>query len=267
MKKKLILMSLLLSMMATVPTYASVETTGNKLDEVRKSELIQTLSENLVPDEQIKVLIEKLERGEEWDCFKKSELEKVPNEFNIINLETSPYAKKYYRFSDGSYIMLQCGEKGEGRIVKREPSSTSLAIEPMKYTGTSLAIEPMGYSGTNYGIEYWDWKIEKSTAFASARFYFDGYQARLGCGPSSIKAAKWGVTDGFGATAPTTTVERPQEILSTSQAALARMWWQSSSSVSGGWGPFSGTVNAGSTCELWLALVRGNMYIDSKLPY
>jgi hypothetical protein len=250
MLRKTISVLLLSCMLFAIPSpvKASAEEIKKTYSESELLEVREKLNNNFVPENQQDKLIEKLENGEAWDCMKESELEKVPDEFNAIDLLSEPYVKKYYRFEDGSYIMIQTGEEGKGGFKEEKPLKR-------------------GSSSTSYGTTYWDWRIERNQGDLGSRFYFDGYLARYGAGKSKISAVKWGVTEGFGATEPKFEVARAEEVLSPSQAALGRMWWQSSATVSGGWGPISGSVSYGQTCELWLALVRGQMYVDAKLPY
>lgn len=250
MCKKVISLLLFSFILLTMPAGARVSAEEIKRN-YSESELIEVremLEDNLVPENQQDKLIEKLENGEQWDCMKQEELEKVPEEFNIIDLNSEPYVKKYYRFEDGSYIMVQTGEEGRGAFKEEKPLTR-------------------GMSSTSYGTTYWDWRIEKQQGDLGSRFYFDGYLARQGMGASRIDDVKWGVTDGFGATEPKYKIERAQENVSRSQAALGRMWWQSSVTVNGSWGPVGASVTRGQTCELWLALVRGQMYVDTILPY
>ena len=60
---------------------------------------------------------------------------------------------------------------------------------------------------------------------------------------------------------------RALEDRNTSQGAIFRLYWLTTGEVSAEWKGIGGSMPIGTTCNLYLALVRGQIYIAPDLPF
>lgn len=211
-------------------------------------------NENNVPLDKQETLIKKVKNNEPWDAYKPESLKQIPNDFYSFDPSKGDQ-EKYYRFEDGSFVKLAV-EGGTSKLV---------------YSNTKQS----GSIGTNgswsgaTGTEYWDIKISKSVGTAvSAQFYADFFVGLPGFGVSKITNIYSPDATGFGVSeTPKTSIIRSTEDTLRSRAALAESHWFSNVKLNFSWSGIGTDTNIGDTCYLYLAVVNGSVYVDTKLPY
>lgn len=210
--------------------------------------LDQFFVENLIPQEKQVLLKEKVKNNELWDAYKPELQQQIPADFFAFDPQLGDQ-DKYYRFPDGSFI-----------YVGTEVGTTS------KDPGM---IQPFGSSTDQYGTTYWDFKCTKTVGTASAYVYADFLLTFEGNGYKSKIFKLYGANaSGFGVTdTPSTEIVRGEEDLNKSRSALARSYWFAKTDLNLSWEGNGINTSIGTTCSLWLAAIRGKLYVDSKLPY
>jgi len=198
-----------------------------------------------VPVEKQEILLSKIKNGEQWDCYNPEKIAQIPESFYDLD-PLNFVQEKVYVFEDGS--------------------TTSVSLEVPQEQ--QKAIEARGSQNINGGIDYWDIKISKTIGTLSAYFYADFFLSQTTGKPSYINDVWGGNVSGFGVVSePTTTIQRKTEDISKSRSALAYSKWMVQGTVNAGWGAFSGSIPYGSTCNLYLALIRGKVHVSPTLPY
>lgn len=197
-----------------------------------------------------KKLTEKVKKNELWDCYKQEEQSKIPEDFFLVDLNSLNH-KKTFTFEDGSIIEV----------------SVEVPAEQLNSSVKSGDVQLFGSREINGGTEYWDVKISRLVGALKAWFYADFFVAPEGTPSYITKVFESGIS-GFGATDnPSEAIIREKEDIEKSRSALAASTWFVQAEVSGSWGWFSSSIPVGSTCKLYLALIRGKVYVDTKLPY
>ena len=215
---------------------------------VQGIDLNQYFVDNHVPEEKQALLKEKVKNNELWDAYKPEMQQQIPSDFYAFNPQLGDQ-EKYYRFPDGSFVN-----------VSTEVGTTS------KDPGR---IEPFGSSTDQYGVTYWDFKTEKVVGLIRSHVYADFFLAFPGNGYKSKIFNLYGAEAfGFGLDGnPSTEIIRANEALEKERSALARSYWFSKANLSFSWGKTGVNTSIGSSCSLWLAAIRGTLYVDTQLPY
>lgn len=217
---------------------------------IKEKDLQKYFEKHDISKDKQKKLTEKVKKNELWDCYKQEEQSKIPEDFFLIDLNSTNH-KKTYTFDDGSIIEV----------------SVEVPEEQLNRSVNSGDIMLFGSREINGGTEYWDVKIDRMVGALVAWFYADFFVAPEGTPSYITNVFESGIT-GFGATEnPTEAIIREKEDIDKSRSALAASTWFVQAEVSGSWGWFSGSIPVGSTCKLYLALIRGKVYVDTKLPY
>lgn len=139
------------------------------------------------------------------------------------------------------------------------------SVIEMKIEKEMPLITPFATTSDSYGTTFRDHKISLAKNGLSSSFYFSGRATREGYGSSSITDVHSPSISGFGVSNPPSVyIHRAQS--NDKQAALAIMSWMVTSHVNAGWGGFSYGVPIGTSCFLYLALIRGSMYVSDKHP-
>lgn len=245
---------LLFSFSSITASASEIEKDVNGVGDINLEEYFR---ENHVPTEKQSILLEKIENYELWDVYKAENLEKVPSDFFKFNYFDGDQTR-YYRFEDGSFISIGV-EKGGEKYVSEDKLDPNVII-------------PFGSWNHGDYIDVWDYKVQKIVGTASATFYADFEVGLPGFRASKITNLYGANASGFGVTGtPSTEIVRATEDTTRSRSALARSYWYSQADLSFSWeyGFASGGSNTtiGTTCSLWLAVVNGSIYVDSKLPY
>lgn len=266
--KKIVSLLLIMTMVFSTSINVSAKNNTNDFGGFKsESDLINYLKDNGVPSDKQEILSNKLKDGIIWDCYNAEKVKQIPKSFSWFDAPDK-IQEKYFRFEDGSFIKVSVGG---GKIIKN--------FNPNHHQ-SGIGIKSVTLD--QFGALYVNRKISKTIGRTNAYFYANFYLARPGFGPSKIYTSKnsngrynspfgEGIT-GFGVTAnPTKDMIREVENTSNSQAALFRLLWFNQVTVSSGWTAFGASIGAtapiGSTCNLYLALINGNLYIDSKLPF
>lgn len=244
-----ILTSILLATSTTVGVFAK----ENKFMEynVSDEELQEYFNENGIPLDKQEILRNKVLNGIAWDCYDTEKVNAIPEEFSYFDINDKDTDRKYV-FEDGSFIEVSIN-----------PGESSYINDGSERTITS----------NSYGTLYTNHKVSRTVGLTSAYFYANFYVSRYGTSRIYTEVDGYnspfgeGVS-GFGATGnPSKEIIRKVEDTNGSQAALFRMYWFNQVEVSGTWGAVSGTLPIGSTCNLYLALIRNQMYVASELPF
>lgn len=224
---------------------------------VKDIDLDKFFSDNNVPEEKQSILLEKVEKNELWDAYKPESLDQLPDDFYAFNYFDGSQTK-YIRFDDGSFISVSVQEGGSKLVTSNDQEL--------------LGISPRGSWNHGDYIDVWDYKVSKAVGTASASYYADFEIGLPGYRVSKITNLYGANASGFGVTGtPTTEIVRQYEDATKSRSALARSYWFSQANLSFSWeygvagGGMETTV--GTTCSLWLAVVGGQVFVDSKLPY
>lgn len=263
-KKMLCLLLACIMMMSSV-VFAKQKDREINFGEFENEEGVkQYLEESNVPKEKLDFLIEKLENGILWDCYNEEKLNEVPSDFNCFDISTS-IKEKYFRFEDGSFIKISVG--GGEEIENYYPEAN--VVQPLSDGTVSI-------NSDSFGVLFVNHKVEKQVGLTIAYFYANFYVARYGASIIYTNENSNGDYNspfgegvaGFGVGAnPSKEMIRDYENTSTSQAAMFRLYWFNTVTISGAWKGIGGTIPVGSTCNLYLALVNNHMYIDSNLPF
>ena len=212
----------------------------------------QYILENNISAEKEMILKNKLDNNILWDSDQPNALDNIPEYYKEISVDDmlAGTTEKTYEFEDGSIFKLEV-----------EPSNNlTNQINSRKVTTNS------------YGARYLDHLVKMKRGLLSAQRYINAYSARPGYGSSyfitkNTKFAHGGAVSGFNISGGSTPkLIREKEDLTYKRAALASLSWKTSSSISGSWGPFSGTISKNSTCYMYVALVRGQLKISDKIP-
>lgn len=233
----------LFSSVSNVKASEMTETSG-KID---YDEVSLYFEENNIPKEKQQILLDKLESGELWDCYNEEKVKNIPEDFFALDPLNLTH-EKTYTFPDGSTIEV------------------ALEIPEDQYNRN---IETYGSQSVTGGIEYWDIKIDKTIGLLKAWFYADFFVSNTTSKPSVIHDV-WGANvSGFGVVdKPSLTIQRKTEDIAKSRSALAYSQWLTQVTISGGWGDYvSGSIPIGSTCNLYLGLIRGKVHVSPTLPY
>lgn len=271
-------LSVTLSMLLLSSTVVMAEPIEEKVtyDKTRTENFLEN---NNFTEEQKETLRKKIENNELLDCYKEENLANIPDDFNHFDLSDGSQSKKYY-FEDGSFIEISFAPASEDskkiEITKDNIENFSMIDEPLATSTTNdLSIRPLGVISDSYGTLYTNYKVYRQVGDQSAFFYGNFYQSRYGNSRIYETDDGYGYNspfgeqaDGFGIDAyPVKEMIRAVESRSTSQGAIFRLKWLTTATVSGGWSHLSGSIPIGTTCNLYLALVRGQIYIDSRLPF
>lgn len=231
---------------ASASSYENTSMTSQSFDinGIQDINLEQFFQENFIPKEKQALLKEKIEKNKLWDAYKPEMQKLVPSEFFVFDPKLGDQ-EKYYRFPDGSFI--------------------SVSTE----AGTNSRIQPLGSSTDEYGTTYWDIKITKRVGTASAYVYADFFLGNYSKGYKSKIFNLYGANaSGFGVTeTPNTEIVREVEDIEKSRSALARSYWFSQANLNFSWEGNGIDTSVGTTCSLWLGAIKGNLYVDTKLPY
>lgn len=272
-------LSLIMGIVLITATSTSVRATTNNNElennnaiysEITDSELQTFFDENSVPKEKQSILREKVEKNILWDCYETEKINNIPEDFSYFDINNKS-KEKYYRFEDGSFIKISVNS-GEVKNIKTKDDLIKYNIEP------GNRIMPRKVVSDSFGSLYTNHKIQRSVGLTSAYFYANFYVSNPYYGGfSRIYTDTDGIgynspfglgASGFGLDGnPNGQLIRAVEDRNSSQAAMFRMYWFNKKTVSGSWAGISGNAPIGSTCNLYLALIRGNMYVDSKLPF
>lgn len=242
----MLLLSLLCSVVFfNVDAYASDNKSSTKKDvdqSVSITEVKKFLSKNNIPSDKQKILLDKFNNGDPWDCYKKENLDSIPKDFYEFKIEDMEQ-ERYYRFEDRSFVKVATSKNPDShRRVKRDSQTGS------------------------FGSDFLDWKIEHQVGLQEAFFYADFWVARPGFDPSSIKKFFGTNVSGFGMdTSPAFEEVRKTEELGRSPAAV-RMNWMTKIQISGSWKLVGGQLPIGSVCELWLTVGHGTYKVATRYP-
>lgn len=244
-----------------------------------KTQAENFLKNNNFSKEQEETLRKKIENNELLDCYKKENLEKIPDDFNNFDLSDGAHSKKYY-FEDGSFIEISFAPASEDsekiEITKDNIENFNMIDEPLAtYDTSKLPISTFGVISDSYGTLYTNYRVSRTVGDQSAFFYGNFYLSRSGNSRIYVDGDGNGYNSPFGEEAngfgvgafPEKVMIRAYEDRATSQGAIFRLKWLTTATVSGGWSHLSGSIPIGTTCNLYLALVRGQIYIDSSLPF
>lgn len=271
-KKTLLLLMVFVLLMGTNYTVSSakiherISLEENKLNDnygdfSNKQDVINYLLEKKVPIDKIDGLMYKLDNNIPWDCMLKEKTDIIPEEFYEFDVNTIE-KQKYFRFNDGSFINILVG--GGEEIKNYRPK--------FEYNSSKSIVSD------SFGTLYKNHKVYKSIGLTNAYFYANFYVARTGASTiytydnsDGMYNSPYGeVVGGFGVT-ENPNKEMIRDVEYNGQAALFRMYWFNQIEVSSEWsvgiGSVGGSAPIGSTCNLYLALIKNKMYVDSKLPF
>lgn len=272
MLKKIItiLLVIVLSMSLTL-TYASKMTVS--LDKEIKKDTIEFLRENEVSEKDIKGLINKLENNILWDCYIQENLDKIPESFYTFDIDSKKTEQvRYFRFEDGSFVMVSSIRMSD-TVLQRNEESNKFLKDKIKDEKTYNEIIKSNTNGfTTYAVEqgsgyahYYNHYISKFIGAMRASMYTEFVVVNGGSSyliPSGFYGPE---AKGFGELGqmPVIEIVRQQEVVSTSQWALANSHWFTSYSVSTPWG---GSTGSG-TYYLWLGVGSSQYRVSDRLPY
>lgn len=251
MIKKVLCTVLTAVLLATSTTVGVLAKENNVMEyNISEEELQEYFNENDIPLDKQEILRNKVLNGIAWDCYDAEKVNAIPEEFSYFDINDKDTNRKYI-FEDGSFIEISINPGENSQIEDNERKITS----------------------SSYGTLYTNHKVSKTVGLTSTYFYANFYVARYGESRIYTEADGYnspygeGVS-GFGVTQnPSKEMIRKVEDTNGSQAALFRLYWFNKVEVSGTWGAVSGTLPIGSTCNLYLALIRNKMYVASELPF
>ncbi|RCX18519.1 hypothetical protein DFP94_10651 [Fontibacillus phaseoli] len=223
-------------------------------------DLNKYFEDNNIPAEKQTILLSKVENNELWDAYKPESLSLLPDDFYSFNFFDGSQTK-YYRFDDGSFMSVGV-EVGGSQLVKGDHANK----------GDSSLISPLGSWNHGDYIDVWDYKVSKAVGTASAYYYADFEVGLPGTRKSRITNLYGANASGFGVTGtPSTEIVREYEDPGRSRSALARSYWYSQANLSFSWeyGVVGGGAETtiGTTCSLWLGVINGQIFVDSRVPY
>ena len=231
-----------------------------------KEQYTEFFNENNVPKDKQTVLLEKLNKDILWDAYNPEKVEEIPESFNTFSIDDPLDNVRYYRFEDGSFIKIKTTPSEETKQMRKAEEVPAL----MALSGGMVVNSVVSDS---FGAQYTDHMVEKWVGTAHAGFRSTFYIARYDVsnfngGPSWDQYAT-----GLGCSgAPMIQNVRDREEIASpyNRAAMRRIYWQASMSVSVGWKTkditLGATITIGTTMSLYLALVNHSYYVDSQLP-
>lgn len=250
----------------TTGTNISANVNNNYLGEFsNKRKLIQFFQKNHVPSEKQQILIDKLKNGILWDCYNQEKIKLIPENFYYLDMKDNG-KEKYFRFEDGSFIKVSIG--GERKVENHNED-----ISRRKINNSYVITD-------SYGSLYVNYKVMKQVGSLKVWFYANFYVARPGFGFSKIYTYEnsngiysepYGENiKGFGVVTMThREMIREVEYPSTDQSAMFRLTWCNQRNIGSEWVSSNDrgeSISIGSY-SLYLAIIRGHVYIDSKLPF
>lgn len=265
------LLSIMLSVVLCIGLFSTSATAATPVKfkqieaKLTDAELQSMFDKNNVPKDKQKILREKLEKGELWDCYNEEKVKEMPSEYRFFD-PFKKYQEKIYRFEDGSFIKTSLTQ-GEVTEINSNTSDRNI-------------ITPSDVEQDSFGALFTRERIEKTVGATYALYYANFYVSRYGNskiytlensggkyqGPYGEEIRGFGITE-----QPTKDMIREEENRDASLSALFRLYWFTQIEVSASWGAhgfeIGATIPAGSTCSLYLALIRGQVYIASQLPY
>ena len=200
------------------------------------------IQENNISLEKAEILRYKSENGIAWDVYDDEKFNAIPEYYKSISLDELEQiiTSKRYDMEDGSVFSI-----------KMSPDSNAIKTRAV----------------TNYsqGSQYNQEQFTMSRGALVARVVVSGWLARVGYGYSNITEIYGGAVSGFGTNGNASErLVRSNE--SSGKAALVEVKWATNGSVGGSWGPFSGSIPAGSTCFMYVAFIRGQVKVASSVP-
>lgn len=263
-----------LSFLLLSSNVAMAETDETKVT-YNKKEVEDFFNKNNFSENQEKNLREKIANNELLDCYKEEKLKNIPDDFNYINLSNMSQSKKYY-FEDGSFIEVSVAPNSE-KSEKIEITDENIKDYPIieENLKNDSNINARSITSDTYGTLYVNHKVSRSVGLQSASFIANFYQSRYG------NSRIYESTDGNGYNSPygeevsgfginslaSKEMIRALEDRNTSQGAIFRLYWLTTGEVSAEWKGIGGSMPIGTTCNLYLALVRGQIYIAPDLPF
>jgi len=265
MFKKMTVLCLMVVMCFNFASFADTST-PNYGGFATEKELVSYLSDNNVPKNKIKSLVEKSLNDIQWDCYKEEKLALLPADFYEFDL-ASNIGEKYFRFEDGSFTKVYVGG---GEVIKNYREVSQFDKSNLLSGLNRAAVSD------SFGTLYKNHRIERIVGTTRAYFIANFYVPRPGYGSSIIYTtdnsnnmynSPYGEgISGFGVTGHPEK-EMIRDVEYNGQAALFRLYWFNQIEVSGGWDGFGASAAIGSTCNLYLALVNNKVYIASSLPF
>lgn len=271
---KLLTSTLAFLLLASSNVAIGAETTELKVIYNAK-EVEKFFNENSFSESQEKNLRKKISNNELLDCYKEENLKNIPDDFNYIDLSDMSQSKKYY-FEDGSFIEISVAPNSE-ESKKIEITDENIKDYPMieESLKNDNPIRTRSITNSSYGTLYVNHRVSRSVGLQTASFVANFYQSRYG--NSRIYESNDGngynspfgeQVSGFGINAlASKEMIRAVEDRSTSQGAIFRLYWLTTGEVSAEWKGIGGSMPIGTTCNLYLALVRGQMYVAPELPF
>lgn len=271
--KKIVSIVLAAVLLISTQVSFSQENANTKRD-LSSKKVEKFLTDHDVPTQKMKVLLNKYDKGELWDCQKAEKLQMVPESFYIFDpFEGSE--TRFFRFEDGSFIKIQSEQLEEQEISGDSKSlefleskgfdnkSASEIVESVKSMRGSSDNETNGVEhGSGYAW-YYDHKVSYTSFGQYAEMYADFVISQHTA--DSIKSCYWPTVRGFGQLNgyPKTTVERATEDIQRGKWALAATTWVTNYSISTPWG---GSTGSG-TYYLWLGVGNNKYRVGPTLPY
>lgn len=244
--KKLVILTLSFFLLAVSPrsvfalegeTYKSVIDQREVTLQVFFEEYIEKYD---IPIQKQKLLYSKLVSGEILDAEKESERELIGDTYEYLSIDEikQGMTSKVHIHDDGSVTSIEVDEEDltENNFLFRAVSS-DLYLNQRRFS--------------------------KTIGTCTASVYLSGVVSASNA--SRIDEVFGESVSGFGTTgAVESKIQRKHE--SANKAALAYVRWTVTSTNGLSWPPFSGSIPKGATCYMYIAFIRGNVYVQPQLP-
>ncbi|SMF89832.1 hypothetical protein SAMN05661091_4799 [Paenibacillus uliginis N3/975] len=206
---------------------------------VKLVNLEQFFVEHDVPEEHQNVLLKKISKDELWDAYKLELVQQIPAdyyEFDPLEGEQS----RYYRFEDGSFVMISIEFGSAGEVA---PASEGVKLDGVK--------------------------IRKRVGTAEALVCADLFIADNGYGTSAQILRLYDASlDGFDEPHQISTeIVRESEDTNRHRSALARSFWTVQGDQNISWSASQEGTLPEVPLSLWIGVLDGKIYVNSKLPY
>lgn len=232
-----------------------------------KEQYTEFFNENKVPKDKQNVLLEKLDKDILWDAYNPEKVGEIPESFNTFSIDDPVDNVRYYRFEDGSFIKIKTTASEETKQMRKAEEAPAQTLLSGDIVANSVVSDSFGAQYTDHMVEKW-----VGTAHAGFRstFYIARYDVSNFNGNPSWDQYATGLGCSGTPSIQTGTRDREEVAFPNNRAAIRRIYWQSTASVSVSWKTkditLGTTIPVGTTMSLYLALVNHSYYVDSELP-
>lgn len=281
--KKGIMVSILTAMIVTLslPVMNVSAKDNNNYAFKNQGQVVKLLTENQVPKDKQRILLDKLKNNQLWDCYDEQKNKQIPLDFYKFD-PASGSTTRIYRFEDGSFKKITTELVDKTKIDKSKESISKLTAKIKDKTAldkiltdaskTNLngtlqntpVINPDGMIGGSGYSWYYDYKICLQKGYEIAWFYADFCIVQEGPDSLNINDFWYPYVDGFGSldVYPFFTLVRSTEDVNLSRYAMMNMSWITNYNISTPWG--GSTV--GGVKYLWFAVGNNSYYYLDYVP-